>query len=116
MIAHQTPPQETATPDQGVSVSTIATNAAPPPRLGNSQQMRRVLFSSFLGSAVEVYDFLLYGTAAALLFGQLFFSARSPEVGAIASLDGLADGYLVRALGGVVYGHFGDRIGRKSMV
>src|SRR4051794_3822731 len=116
MIAHQTPPQETATPDQGVSVSTIATNAAQPPRLVDPRQMRRVLLSSFLGSAVEFYDFLLYGTAAALVFGQLFFSDLTPVVATIASFGTLAVGYVVRPLGGAVFGHFGDRIGRKSML
>ena len=78
--------------------------------------MRRVLFSSFLGSAVEFYDFLLYGTAAALVFGQLFFSDLTPVVATIASFGTLAVGYIVRPLGGVVFGHFGDRIGRKSML
>ncbi len=80
------------------------------------QQMRRVLFSSFLGSAVEFYDFLLYGTAAALVFGQLFFSDLTPVVATIASFGTLAVGYIVRPLGGVIFGHFGDRIGRKSML
>ncbi len=83
---------------------------------GNHRQMRRVLFSSFLGSAVEFYDFLLYGTAAALVFGQLFFSDLTPVVATIASFATLAVGYIVRPLGGVVFGHFGDRIGRKSML
>jgi MFS family permease len=83
---------------------------------GNPRQMRRVLFSSFLGSAVEFYDFLLYGTAAALVFGQLFFSDLTPVVATIASFATLAVGYIVRPLGGVVFGHFGDRIGRKSML
>ena len=87
-----------------------------PHALGDPQQMRRVLFSSFLGSAVEFYDFLLYGTAAALVFGQLFFSDLTPVVATIASFGTLAVGYIVRPLGGVVFGHFGDRIGRKSML
>ena len=78
--------------------------------------MRRVLFSSFLGSAVEFYDFLLYGTAAALVFGHLFFSDLTPVVATIASFGTLAVGYIVRPLGGVVFGHFGDKIGRKSML
>ncbi len=90
--------------------------ASEPRALGDPQQMRRVLFSSFLGSAVEFYDFLLYGTAAALVFGQLFFSDLTPVVATIASFATLAVGYIVRPLGGVVFGHFGDRIGRKSML
>ena len=87
-----------------------------PEKVEDPAQMRRVLFSSFLGSAVEFYDFLLYGTAAALVFGQLFFSDLTPVVATIASFATLAVGYLVRPLGGVVFGHFGDRIGRKSML
>ena len=87
-----------------------------PEKVEDPAQMRRVLFSSFLGSAVEFYDFLLYGTAAALVFGQLFFSDLSPVVATIASFGTLAVGYIVRPLGGVVFGHFGDRIGRKSML
>ena len=90
--------------------------ASGPHALGDPQQMRRVLFSSFLGSAVEFYDFLLYGTAAALVFGQLFFSDLTPVVATIASFATLAVGYIVRPLGGVIFGHFGDRIGRKSML
>jgi MFS family permease len=87
-----------------------------PPVPHDTRQMRRVLFSSFLGSAVEFYDFLLYGTAAALVFGQLFFSDLTPVVATIASFGTLAVGYVVRPLGGVIFGHFGDRIGRKSML
>src|SRR5689334_1634235 len=89
---------------------------APTPAVRDPRQMRRVLFSSFLGSAVEFYDFLLYGTAAALVFGQLFFSDLPPVVATIASFGTLAVGYVVRPLGGVIFGHFGDRIGRKSML
>jgi MFS transporter, MHS family, shikimate and dehydroshikimate transport protein len=96
-------------------VSTTPRTVMPPP-LADARQMRRVLFSSFLGSAVEFYDFLLYGTAAALVFGQLFFANLTPVVATIASFGTLAVGYLVRPLGGVVFGHFGDRIGRKSML
>jgi MFS family permease len=97
-------------------MSLTSSTGATPPVAHDRQQMRRVLFSSFLGSAVEFYDFLLYGTAAALVFGQLFFSDLTPVVATIASFGTLAVGYVVRPLGGVVFGHFGDRIGRKSML
>ena len=80
------------------------------------RQMRRVLLSSFLGSTVEFYDFLLYGTAAALVFGTVFFADLDPVIATIASLGTLAAGYLARPLGGIVFGHFGDRLGRKSML
>jgi MFS family permease len=78
--------------------------------------MRRVLLSSFLGSTVEFYDFLLYGTAAALVFGTVFFADLDPVIATIASLGTLAAGYIARPLGGIVFGHFGDRLGRKSML
>ena len=97
-------------------MSLTSPTGATPPVAHDSRQMRRVLFSSFLGSAVEFYDFLLYGTAAALVFGQLFFSDLTPVVATIASFGTLAVGYVVRPLGGVIFGHFGDRIGRKSML
>jgi MHS family shikimate/dehydroshikimate transporter-like MFS transporter len=77
---------------------------------------RQVLMSSFIGSVVEWYDFLLYGTAAALVFGQVFFVQLDPAVGLLASFSTLAVGYLSRPLGGIVFGHFGDRIGRKKML
>lgn len=78
--------------------------------------MRRVLLSSYLGSAVEFYDFLVYGTAASLVFGQIFFAQLDPLTGTIASFGTLAVGYLARPLGGVIFGHFGDRLGRKKML
>jgi MFS transporter, MHS family, shikimate and dehydroshikimate transport protein len=82
----------------------------------DATQRRRVLVSSFLGSVVEWYDFLLYGTASALVFSKLFFPALEPTVGTIASFGTLAVGYVARPLGGVLFGHFGDRIGRKKML
>ncbi|MFJ8648365.1 MFS transporter [Streptomyces sp. NPDC093546] len=78
--------------------------------------MRRVALSGLLGTAVEFYDFLVYGTVAALVFGDLFFPDADPAVGTIAAFGTFAAGYLARPLGGVVFGHFGDRIGRKSMM
>jgi MFS transporter, MHS family, shikimate and dehydroshikimate transport protein len=77
---------------------------------------RRVGWSSFLGSTIEFYDFLLYGAAASLVFDKLFFTDLSPAMGTIASFATLATGYLTRPLGGIVFGHFGDRVGRKSML
>lgn len=80
------------------------------------RQMRAVLLSSFLGSAIEFYDFLLYGLAASLVFGQLYFADLSPALGVIAAFATLAVGYLARPLGGLIFGHFGDRVGRKTML
>lgn len=80
------------------------------------KQIRRVVFSSYLGSTIEYYDFLLYATAAAIVFAPVFFSDLSAVAGTIASLGTFAAGYLARPLGGVIFGHFGDRYGRKSML
>ena len=77
---------------------------------------RKVVLASVLGTIVEWYDFIIYGTAAALVFGKLFFPTADPAVGAIASLGAYAVGFVARPLGGAVFGHFGDRLGRKTML
>ncbi|WP_200302831.1 MFS transporter [Streptomyces adelaidensis] len=86
------------------------------PSTTRDRQARRVAWSSFLGSTIEFYDFLLYGAAAALVFDKLFFSDLSPAMGTVASFATLATGYVTRPLGGIVFGHFGDRVGRKSVL
>lgn len=83
---------------------------------GSSAQLRKAVLSSFLGSVIEYYDFLLYATAAAVVFNKVFFSSLSPVVGTIASLGTFTTGYLARPLGGVVFGHYGDLLGRKRML
>lgn len=80
------------------------------------KHLRRVLFSSYLGSTIEFYDFLLYGLSASMVFGPLFFTNLSPLLATTASFGTLAAGYVARPLGGVLFGHFGDRLGRKSML
>ncbi|MBO1268273.1 MHS family MFS transporter [Arthrobacter sp. PO-11] len=86
------------------------------PAAADKSHMRRVLFSSYLGSVVEFYDFLLYGIAASLVFAHIFFANMDPVVGTIASFGTLAAGYFSRPLGGIIFGHFGDKLGRKSML
>jgi len=76
----------------------------------------QVVTSSVLGSTVEWYDFLVYGTASALVFNKLFFPNYSPAIGTIAAFGSYAAGFVARPLGGAVFGHFGDRIGRKAML
>lgn len=80
-----------------------------------SRMRRRALWSSYLGSAIEYYDFLLYGIAAALVFPKVFF-ALDPKVAVLASFATLAVGYVARPLGAIFFGHYGDRIGRKKML
>ncbi|MFZ3561621.1 MFS transporter [Streptomyces sp. BH055] len=79
-------------------------------------ESRRIALSSFVGSAIEFYDFLLYGAAASLVFNELFFTDLNPLAGTVAAFGTLAAGYVARPLGGIVFGHFGDRVGRKSML
>lgn len=79
-------------------------------------RLRRVVVSSVAGNVIEQYDFLLYGFIAALAFGPLFFPNFSPLAATLASLSTFAVGFVARPLGSVVCGHYGDRIGRKSML
>lgn len=77
---------------------------------------RRVVLSSFLGSTVEWFDFYIYGTATSLYFAKEFFPDVDPVVGLIAALGAMAGGFVVRPLGGIIGGHFGDRYGRKKVL
>lgn len=72
--------------------------------------------ASMAGTTIEWYDFFLYGTAAALIFNKIFFPALDPIIGVLAAFATYAVGFLGRPLGGIVFGHFGDKIGRKSML
>ncbi|GAB2746399.1 MFS transporter [Sinomonas soli] len=82
----------------------------------NTKDLRRILASSAIGSIIEYYDFILYATAASLIFDKVFFSNLPPAVGLFASFGTLAVGYIARPLGGIVFGHFGDRVSRKRML
>lgn len=77
---------------------------------------RRAAAGSFIGAVVEWYDFLLYGIVAALVFDQLFFPDYSAQAGTLAAFATFGVGFLFRPLGGVIFGHFGDRLGRKGML
>jgi MFS transporter, MHS family, shikimate and dehydroshikimate transport protein len=78
--------------------------------------IRRVVIASFIGTTIEWYDFFLYGTAAALVFNKLFFPNFDALAGTMAAFATYAVGFFARPLGGIVFGHFGDKIGRKSML
>lgn len=82
----------------------------------NTKDMRRILASSFIGSAIEYYDFVLYATAASLVFNKVFFANLGPGFDLFASFVTLAVGYIARPMGGLIFGHFGDRLGRKKML
>ena len=75
---------------------------------------KRVLTASLVGTAVEFYDFYIYATAAALVFGPLFFPSDEPALQLLLSYASFSVAFFARPLGAVAFGHFGDRIGRKS--
>ncbi|MQA06191.1 MAG: MFS transporter [Streptosporangiales bacterium] len=76
----------------------------------------RVVLASLAGTTIEWYEFFIYGTAAALVFDKLFFPGHDPLVSVLLSLSTFALAFVARPLGGVLFGHFGDRLGRKSML
>src|SRR5690349_13498071 len=90
-----------------MSQTTHAASATSPSKLAAA---------SFIGTTVEYYGFFIYGTAAALVVPKLFFPNTSPLIGALLSFATLGVGFLARPVGGVVFGHFGDRVGRKKML
>src|SRR6185503_3090434 len=78
--------------------------------------IRTVMVASFVGTTIEWYDFFLYGTAAALVFNKLFFPNLDSLAGTLSAYGTFAVGFLARPLGGAVFGHYGDKVGRKAML
>jgi metabolite-proton symporter len=95
---------------------TTAAAAAAPPAAPTPATLRKVILGSLIGTTIEWYDFFLYGTAAALVFNKLFFPKADPLTGAMLAFTTYALGFVARPLGGIVFGHFGDRIGRKKLL
>lgn len=92
-------------------------SGGPAPEGGESRTpIVKVVFASLIGTAVEWYDFFLYGSAAALVFGALFFPSSAPLTGTLLAFGTYALGFVARPLGGIVFGHFGDKVGRKKML
>ncbi|MEV3964203.1 MFS transporter [Nocardia sp. NPDC050193] len=87
-----------------------------PPAGSDPGLRRRVVISSLLGTAIEYYDFLLYGLMTALVFHRVFFPDGNPAVSTVAAFGTLAAGYVARPVGGIIFGHYGDQIGRKTML
>src|SRR6202041_2446066 len=79
-------------------------------------KLNSIVFASCLGTIIEWYDFLIYATAAALVFNKAFFPTFDPLAGTLAALGSYAVGFVARPLGAALFGHFGDRLGRKSML
>jgi MHS family shikimate/dehydroshikimate transporter-like MFS transporter len=93
--------------------STPATPETPAQDTANPE-LRRVVGAALTGTALEWYDFFVYGTAAALMFGDLFFTDADPAAGTLAAFATFGVGFLFRPLGGILFGHLGDRIGRRA--
>ncbi|WP_282796466.1 MFS transporter [Streptomyces sp. CC224B] len=88
----------------------------PRPRPRPRSGITRIVGASLIGTTIEWYDFFLYGSAAALVFNELFFPTADPLTGTLIAFVTYAIGFLARPLGGVVFGHFGDRVGRKKLL
>ena len=85
-------------------------------QIDQDKNLRRVVISSILGAVIEWYDFFLYGVVAGLFFNQLYFPSFDPRIGTILAFATFAIGFVARPLGGVIFGHFGDKIGRKKVL
>ena len=103
--------------NESMTTQTHAASGGPGP--GGAEQRNsivKVVFASLIGTAVEWYDFFLYGSAAAIVFGALFFPEADPVNATLLAFGTYAVGFVARPLGGIVFGHFGDRVGRKKML
>ncbi|KIP51432.1 MFS transporter [Leucobacter komagatae] len=94
----------------------LATDEAVPNARLDQSKMRKIATASVIGTTVEWYDLFLFGTASALVFNQVFFPDLPPAVGTILSFLTFAAAYVARTVGAILFGHFGDRLGRKSML
>src|ERR1700759_1839337 len=104
-IKHLTRLPDTSPRDRGAAM-----NASPQA----TRQPVRAASAAFIGTMIEWYDFYIYATAAALVFGELYFPSGDRFVSTMASFATFAVGFFARPLGGIVFGHLGDRIGRKK--
>jgi len=104
-----------STPTTTGEGATPTTPSTPVPRI-DPREARTVVLSSAVGTTIEFYDFALYGLASALVFAPQFFPAGNPLAGQLGALASFAVGFFFRPIGGIVAGHFGDRIGRKQVL
>src|SRR5687767_7572498 len=96
--------------------STAPAATAPAPDVqpaADPRTVRRAALAGLIGTALEQYDFVIYGTASALVFSELFFAGSSPAIGILASFGTYAVGFVARPLGGLFFSRYGDRLGRK---
>jgi metabolite-proton symporter len=103
-------------------IASTATDTATPPPPESAppspppSPVRRVIIASLIGTSLEWYDFFIYGTAAALVFNKLFFPSFEPLVGTLLAFATYAVGFIARPVGGVIFGHYGDKLGRKKVL
>lgn len=105
-----------ATPDVPADTLEVVHMVSPATAPKAPSGIRRIVAASLIGTTIEWYDFFLYGTAAALVFNKLFFPTADPLTGTLIAFLTYAIGFLARPLGGVVFGHFGDKVGRKKLL
>jgi MHS family shikimate/dehydroshikimate transporter-like MFS transporter len=86
------------------------------PDIRDEKTIRRVVLSALVGATIEWYDFFLYGVVAGIVFNKLYFPGSDPVVSTLLAYTTFAVGFVTRPLGGIIFGHFGDRIGRKTML
>jgi MFS family permease len=94
-------------------MTTIGIASRPLSESDHSAQLRRAVIASTVGTTIEWYDFLLYGATTALVFGKLFFPRSDPLVGVLEAFAVYSVGFIARPIGAMIFGHYGDRIGRK---
>jgi MFS transporter, MHS family, shikimate and dehydroshikimate transport protein len=100
--------------DFGDRSDSAASDGGSDTRSVTASDLRRVVIGALVGTALEWYDFFIYGTAAALVFGQLFFPGTEPAVGTLLAFATFGVAFVVRPLGGFIFGHMGDKVGRRE--
>ena len=95
-------------------MTTLDITAGPLPEAEHQSQLRRAMIASTVGTTIEWYDFLLYSTVTGLVFGKLFFPKSDPLVGVLEAFAVYTVGFIARPIGAAIFGHYGDRIGRKG--
>nr|WP_306439942.1 MFS transporter [Brevibacterium sp. 91QC2O2] len=103
-------------PSATASTHTAHDPTAPVPESPAATSVRRVAVAAGIGTAVELYDFIIYGLASAIVLNKVFFTLDDPLLGTLVAFATMGVGFLARPLGGIVFGHFGDRLGRKRML
>src|SRR5690349_10582548 len=111
---HHAPTHRCPGPVEGVAVSNEALQMRGP--VGGTTDARKVAIGSSVGAVIETYDFIGFGTAAALYFGAAFFPSSNPVTGTLAAFATLGVGFAARPIGGIIGGHLGDRVGRKPVL